>query len=200
MEEVDNPNDQELTSVEIGKKLFSWRDYTPIPLIIILLLAGHPTVLSATLGLLLVFVGELVRVYSVAFIGKVSRTRSDSLGAKLIRQGPFAYVRNPLYVGNFFITIGISIFGGSIFVALLAAALFAFQYFYIVKYEESLLQKKFGEEYVVYMQEVPAWFPKRLPSLAELEWPDSFAGALHSERRTLLAIAGMLLALNLKAY
>ncbi len=67
--------------------------------------------------------GELLRLYAVAFIGSVSRTRSESTGAQVVTTGPFGYVRNPLYVGNFLITMGVTVYGGRAwFVAITAIA------------------------------------------------------------------------------
>jgi protein-S-isoprenylcysteine O-methyltransferase Ste14 len=190
--------DHESSFVDIGEKLFEWRDYTPIPLIILLLFAAEPSVRSATLGTLFVVAGELLRVYSVAFIGSISRTRNtSSTGSGLISRGPFSWVRNPLYVGNFMISFGMSVFSGVSWLMILTVLLFAFQYYAIVKYEEKLLTERFGAEYEAYMKTTPAWFPSRLPSLESLEWPETFTPALRSERRTLAAICIMLLALVL---
>lgn len=188
----------ESSFVDIGAKLFELRDYTPIPLIVLVLFVAEPSVRSATIGTLITVCGELFRIYSVAFIGSVSRTRNtSSAGANLITSGPFAFVRNPLYCGNFLICLGIAVFSGVTWVVLLTVALFAFQYYCIVKYEEKLLLEKFGTEYAEYMTKVPAWIPSRLPALAEIEWPDTFSPALRSERRTLAAVAFMLIALML---
>lgn len=187
-------------SVSIGEKLFQWRDYTPIPLIFLVLFTAEPSVRTATLGLLLVIAGELFRIYAVSFIGSVSRTRNtSSAGASLIRNGPFGWMRNPLYVGNFLITTGIAIFGGVFFVVLIGIAAFAFQYHCIVKYEEELLKKKFGADYRQYMDDVPAWFPSKAPSMDSWEWPETFTPALKSEKRTLSTIIVMIVALVLLA-
>jgi protein-S-isoprenylcysteine O-methyltransferase Ste14 len=184
--------------VDIGEKLFQWRDYTPIPLIILLLFTAEPSVRSATLGTLLAVCGELIRLYSVAFIGSVSRTRNTSTtGGNLISTGPFGVVRNPLYVGNFFITLGVAVFSGQYWMILLTVLAFGFQYFCIVKYEEKLLLARFGREYDDYMHSVPAWVPASLPPLETMEWPTSFSMALRSERRTLTAILVILFALAL---
>ncbi len=186
--------------VEMGEKLFQWRDYTPIPLIFLVLFTAEPTVRTATVGLITLIAGELFRIYAVAFIGSVSRTRNtSSAGAHLVTTGPFGWMRNPLYVGNFLITIGIAIFGGVWFVVVLGAAAFAFQYHCIVKYEEELLKKKFGDEYLAYMKSTHPWFPSKVPVLAEIEWPDTFTPALKSEKRTLSTISVMVLALVLLA-
>lgn len=183
-------------AAEVGEKLFQWRDFTPIPLILLMLFAAEPGARSATFGLILIMAGELFRVYSVAFIGSVSRTRgTGTTGGDLITRGPFRYVRNPLYVGNFLITFGVAVFSGVIWLVLLAALAFAFQYYCIVKFEERLLVQKFGRAYEEYRETVPAWIPARLPQIEEIEWPDTFSPALKSERRTLGAIAVMIVAL-----
>ena len=106
-------------------------------------------------------------------------------------------MRNPLYLGNFFIVLGLAIYSGVLWFCLLTIALFYLQYHFIVQYEEGLLEKKFGTEYGAYRASVPAWFPKSLPKLSELEWPESFNKSLKSEKRTLSAIAGMLILLIL---
>jgi protein-S-isoprenylcysteine O-methyltransferase Ste14 len=194
----DDSGDPQDKIIEIGAKLFEWRDYTPIPLIILVLFTAEPNVLSATFGTLLAIFGELFRIYAVSFIGSVSRTRNtNTTGGNLITAGPFGWVRNPLYVGNFFIVIGLAVFAGLIWVMIVTAALFAFQYYCIVKYEEKLLLSRFGAEYEEFMQKVPAWIPKRVPQLEAWDWPVSFSPALKSERRTLAAIFLMLIALIL---
>lgn len=185
--------------VEWGEKLFQWRDFTPVALVLLLLVLNEATVISATIGMVLVIFGELFRTYSVAFIGGVSRTRSSSTGARLITDGPFGWVRNPLYVGNFFITVGLAVFGGVTWFVILTILLFAFQYWCIVKYEETLLAKKFGDEYQHYLDTVPAWIPIRVPALADWQWPETFSPAIKSEKRTLAAIALILTVLAISA-
>lgn len=182
---------------QYGQWFFKYRDYTPIPLIILLLVFAKPSALSATVGLSLVTLGELVRIYSVAFIGKISRTRKESLGGQLVTSGPFAYVRNPLYVGNFFISFGLALYSGSVGVSVLTAIMFAVQYYFVVSYEEHLLSEKFGNAFDEYRSSVPPWIPTRLPKPTEIEWPDSFGAAIQSEKRTLTAIAVVILGILL---
>jgi isoprenylcysteine carboxyl methyltransferase (ICMT) family protein YpbQ len=183
------------TGKSLGETLFRLRDYTPIPLIILMLFIGKPTASSAILGTLLVVIGELFRIYSVAFIGSISRTRKGSLGGALVTSGPFAFVRNPLYVANFFILFGFAVLSASFGLVLFSVLLFAFQYYWIVQYEEGLLAAKFGQAYADYQLQVPAWMPKKCPALAELEWPTSYSAALKSERRTLTTILVLFLVL-----
>src|SRR3989338_4039911 len=95
---------------DIGEKLFRARDYTPVPFLILALLFEQPKVGFVALGCFFIVFGELIRIYSVSFIGGISRTRKGSLGAKLVTEGAFSIVRNPLYVGNFFIILGVCLF------------------------------------------------------------------------------------------
>jgi protein-S-isoprenylcysteine O-methyltransferase Ste14 len=192
---VEFDNETRSPYFNIGETLFHLRDYTPIPLIIILFLYASPNLISATIGLTLVFFGELFRIYSVAFIGTVSRTRSSSTGSRLITTGPFAYVRNPLYVGNFLITTGIAIYSGTVWIMILTILAFATQYFFIVEYEESILREKFGAEYDSYCKTVPAWFAKRRPKIEEVEWPSpqGIIESIKSEKRTLTGIFAILM-------
>jgi protein-S-isoprenylcysteine O-methyltransferase Ste14 len=188
----ESPKDH-FSPISLGAKLFQWRDFTPIPLILVLLIVSEPTAFSATLGLCSMIFGELIRIYGVAFIGSVSRTRNtQTTGNDLITGGPFAIVRNPLYVGNLFLASGIAIYSGHLWFVMLTLAAFAFQYYCIVKYEESLLLERFGDVYARYMEKVPAWFPSQIPSIEKLEWPTSFSIALKSERKTFAAIVIMI--------
>jgi protein-S-isoprenylcysteine O-methyltransferase Ste14 len=175
-------------TVKTGEWFFKARDYTPIPLILLLLVFCKATALTATLGLILIVFGELFRIYSVAFIGTVSRTRSHSTGQKLITSGPFAYVRNPLYVGNFGITAGIALLGANVWIFVATVVLFCVQYYFIVRFEEDLLLERFGEEYAEFFRTTPRWIPAKLPKLEEIEWPDSYSHSLKSEKHTLRTI------------
>ena len=180
----------------LGKWFFKYRDYTPIPLVLLLLSYSAPTAFSATLGLLTILLGEFVRIYSVCFIGSISRTRKDRVGGKLVTEGLFGVVRNPLYVGNFFIVMGFAIYSAQLWLVMLTAGLFALQYHFIVQYEEDLLKTQFGAEYTAYQEEVPAWIPKKLPGRQNLPAPTGLDKALLSEKRTLTSIGVLIFLLS----
>ena len=65
-----------------------------------------------------------IRYWAVSYIGTISRTRASRFGP-LMSAGPFALVRNPLYVGNFLIWIGFAIASGLLWMLPVAWALFA---------------------------------------------------------------------------
>lgn len=191
--------DTSSTTLDLGAAFFKYRDYTPIPLILLILIFATPCVATAVIGLCLIVMGELIRIYAVSFIGSISRTRKDRTGGELVQEGAFRYVRNPLYVGNFFITFGVAVFAGVWPLILLTVVLFATQYYFIVKYEENWLLANFGDAYKAYCEKVPAFWPKSWPKLDDLEWPESFSPALKSETKTLMAIAAMVALLTVLA-
>src|SRR5690606_31514307 len=112
--------------------------------------------------------------------------------------GPYGWVRNPLYVGNFFITFGMALYGNVFLVIAITVIAFGVQYYAIVKHEEGLLLRSFGDQYADYMRRVPAWFPKQpIGAPTTWDWPSDWAKAMRSEKRTVTAIALMLIALML---
>jgi protein-S-isoprenylcysteine O-methyltransferase Ste14 len=189
-----------MTAIEIGDKLFQWRDVTPIPLLLLLLLMSAPSARSATVGTLLLVFGEIIRIYAVSFTGPSTRSRATPIPDVLVAHGPYAIVRNPIYLGNFFLTLGFVCYSGTIFMALIILLAFAFQYYCIVKYEESLLLQKFGDEYLRYQDKVPAWIPSSTLQFEDLPPPESLGEAIKSERRTILAITVVLFLFLLTAH
>ena len=120
-----------------------------------------------------------------------SATRSAKTG-NLQDSGPFSVVRNPLYVGNFFLSLGLVVVANIWWLIPVYIALFAFQYHYIVGWEEWNLRKKFGAEFDAYCARVPRWFPK---IGGYKSWNHDFKKALKSERVTIAAIVSVSLVL-----
>jgi protein-S-isoprenylcysteine O-methyltransferase Ste14 len=187
--------------------LFKHRTSLPLPIAAAILLipsnetpASSLTVLS---GVVVTAIGEGLRLWGVHHIGVISRTRSDRLGP-LIDTGPFAYVRNPLYIGNILLWVGFAITARLMWLAPIAFALLAVEYHWIVKWEEALLLERRGEEYRAYAQKVPRWVPhlrsktQRSDCLVRLN-SQTVQKTLFSERGTLIAIAAGYVLLWLKA-
>lgn len=178
--------------MEFRQLLFKNRSYIPIPFLIVMLIFAKPTLVSLMYGLVLVILGEYFRLWGVAIAGSETRTTGPVGGTYLITTGPFAYVRNPLYLGNMLIYFGIGTMSFALFPWLTVGAYiyFYFQYSLIVSLEEEHLSQKFGEEYERYTKSVPRFFPSLFPykrgtnEQPVLDWKRGFI----SEKRTLQAI------------
>ncbi len=165
---------------------------------------GRPSALSVTLGLPLAIAGELVRCWAVGYSGVT--TRGDAVFApELVTAGPYAYVRNPLYAGNFITAAGFAIaFTGRNAplgrLALVAGSLavMAGVYATIVPHEEKFLRSQFGDDFDHYCAEVPPVIPRLEPAHGgKGTWRPSVIQ--EAESRTFLTFGAMLAALALKA-
>jgi len=165
---------------------------------------GKPSAFSITLGLPLAFAGELVRCWAVGYSGVT--TRDDRVIApELVTAGPYAHVRNPLYLGNFITAAGfaLALTGKNAFAqraALIGASLgtMAALYGMIVPHEEQYLRSRFGQAYERYCEAVPQIVPSARASAEQTgTWkPEAIA---HAERNTFLTFGAMLAVLALKA-
>jgi protein-S-isoprenylcysteine O-methyltransferase Ste14 len=170
----------------------------------LLAVCGRPSASSVALGLPLAFAGELIRCWAVGYSGVT--TRNDVVTApKLVTAGPYAYVRNPLYLGNFLTAVGFAIaftgknsrfarralVGGSL--AVMAAI-----YATIVPHEEEFLRATFGDAFERYCACVPRIVPRIVPLAgAEGEWQADVIP--RAESRTFALFAAMLAALVVRA-
>jgi len=189
----------------LGGWLFRQRTWLPLPLVAALLLIPAPSDAPGAslwiIGALVVAAGEAIRLWAVHHIGAISRTRSDRLGP-LIASGPFAHVRNPLYVGNILLWTGFALSAQLAWFAPIVVILLALEYHAIIRWEERLLSERIGEPYAQYMSAVPRWFPTFAPSTRPAAPPSStfsWRQTLFSERGTLIAIGAGFLLLWIKA-
>jgi protein-S-isoprenylcysteine O-methyltransferase Ste14 len=180
--------------IRVGAWLFRHRTWLPLPLAAcLLLLPGIPSPALAILGVVLVVSGEVLRLWGVHHIGVISRTRSDRLGP-LVADGPFGYVRNPLYAGNIALWSGFALNAGLPWMTIPVALVLGLAYHAIVKWEEQLLETRLGDSYRQYAMRVPRWVPSftrarpltlTVSGTSSFNWRETF----FSERGTLIAIA-----------
>ena len=111
--------------------------------------------------------------------------------------GPYAYTRNPLYVGSIILVIGFGIASRNLWLAVALVMIFAALYLPVVWDEENHLRAEFPD-YAGYAQRVPRFMP-RIPSQAA---PGEFSGELyrkHREYNAALGSVGMMILLILKS-
>jgi len=165
---------------------------------------GKPSAFGVTIGLPLAIAGELVRCWAVGYSGVTTR-ENHVTAPELVTAGPYAYVRNPLYVGNFITAAGFALAytGGNDAArrALLiggALGTMAAVYSIIVPYEEAYLRAQFGEAYDAYTAHVPPFVPSGTPALEQRgEWKPSVIA--QAESKTFGTFGAMLAVLALKA-
>lgn len=192
--------DQDLI-VRLGGWLFKQRSWLPLPIVVALVVL--PTGVRAALalwgGVLLVALGQGIRLWAVHHIGVISRTRSERLGP-LISTGPFAHVRNPLYLGNIALWLGFTVSAGLLWLAPIVLLVLGLEYHAIVRWEEGLLVSRLGDGYRAYLTRVPRWIPTMQGGTTEtVTGPYSWGDTLFSERSTLIAVAIGYLILWIKA-
>ncbi|MEO0279704.1 MAG: methyltransferase [candidate division WOR-3 bacterium] len=178
---------------KIGKFLYKNRDKTGIPFFIIILFFINPNVKNFFLSLPLLILGELLRIYSLMYAGESTRAK-DLKANFLVTGGPYAFLRNPIYLGNFFISLSIMIFyNPPLYFFLLFIFLFFLQYFLIVLEEENFLEKEFGEEYKSYKKNTYRFFPKLKPYSKRTKKLYNFLEVFKFEKSTIFLILFLIL-------
>ena len=200
-------------STKLGEWLFRHRTALPLPLaaVILGLRVGEaaPSAILIAAGVAVTAAGELIRLWGVRHIGAISRTRSQRLGP-LVATGPFALIRNPLYVGNILIWVGFALSARLVWLAPLIVLLLGAEYHAIVRWEESLLVSRLGDAYRDYAARVPRWVPtlnrrdrkdQDFSAISASSGVQSFSwtATLFSERGTFVAIVVGYLLLLIKA-
>lgn len=111
---------------------------------------SRPTPLSLSTGVPVSLAGLLLRAWSAGVLAK---------DRELATGGPYAYTRNPLYLGTLLVAAGLVIGSRNAGLAVLFAAVFALVYLPVIQLEQQHLRKLFPE-YAVYEATVPAVWPR----------------------------------------
>jgi protein-S-isoprenylcysteine O-methyltransferase Ste14 len=118
---------------------------------------ARPTWQTMLASLLLVAPGVWLRAYAAGYVRK---------NAELTRTGPYAYTRNPLYLGSMMIAFGFAAAAGSWLILIVLAVLFAVIYLPTIRSEEAYLREHFAD-----FEEYAAKVPRLLPRLTAAEFP-----------------------------
>src|SRR5882762_3010878 len=152
-------NDRPQVMVRIGNFLFHYRNAL-FPLVYLLLVFkshpfAHNYLLCAVIGFIVACTGQLLRAVTIGLEYIIRGGRNRQVYAEeLVQGGIFAHCRNPLYVGNFLILLGIAIAADSVLFLSVAIPFFIFAYAAIIAAEENYLRNKFGEKFDNYCARV----------------------------------------------
>ena len=191
--------------MDIRNLFFKSRSFTPIPILLMMLYFARPNSPYFFLGIVLIVIGEIIRLRSVSFAG--GETRTMNVGASSIcKSGPYSIVRNPLYIGNMMIYVGFAFVAGSVYVVTISTITFVYffiQYSLIISLEEEALKEKFGNEYITYKKLVPSIIPRINNTFRNYDTiPSSLAKTIKTEKRTLqnILLVSLLLFLRIKSF
>jgi protein-S-isoprenylcysteine O-methyltransferase Ste14 len=182
-----------------GEYFFRWRSYLPLVMALLFILglacfrypfADRRLDLAWDAGCLAVaLLGQGLRFFTVGFVprGTSGRNTRGQVADTLNTTGMYAVVRNPIYLGNFIIWFGLSLFMKSLWFTTIITLFFTIFYERIICAEEAFLRQKFGDAFMQWAEATPAIIPKfrnwRPPSL-----PFSFKSVLNREYGTFFAI------------
>src|SRR6185436_9536354 len=187
---------EQRASALVGAVLFRNRSWLPVPFLLVALLApASPSLTGWIIGGVLIVIGEWIRLAGVAAAGTVTRRRSREV-QRLVTYGIFRWVRNPLYVGNFFIWMGFVFISGVLWFLPIAILIFAVEYTLIVSYEEGVLESIFGGEYLTYKETTPRWFPR--PPAKPESGPHDWGEAWRSEVSTFMQYIALVVVFAIK--
>ncbi len=161
------------STLTVGRTLFRLRSLTPVPVIVLCgwLLwrsrgeagPGGPTVdlVLDVAGIAVALAGQVLRFYVLGWVPEGTSGQNLSIQASTLNTtGPYAYVRNPLYVGNLGIVLGLCLVANDPWVTAIALVFFFGEYFFIIRAEEDFLRSKFGAVFDDFVRTVPRWIPR----------------------------------------
>ncbi|MDR1728514.1 MAG: isoprenylcysteine carboxylmethyltransferase family protein [Acidobacteriota bacterium] len=160
---------------------------------VVFLVFMHPSARSLYIGGVFALAGALVRLWAAGHIEKRVR---------LAQSGPYAFTRNPLYFGSFFMALGVILAGQGYWLLPFFALFFFGVYFPVMRAEEQDLLAVYGGEFADYARRVPLFVPRPSPGggggggarEAKFRWSRVRRNREHRNLASLLAVALILVA------
>jgi protein-S-isoprenylcysteine O-methyltransferase Ste14 len=164
----------------------TYKEYTPIPLLLLLFVYADPSAFSVLLGLVIIIAGEFLRICTVSHLLELKKVFPEDQ-FKVFESGPFTYVRAPLYLGNLLLAIGISFFSGAYSVMILTVIIGLAHYYLLLLLDEEKALEEFGEKFRDYRKKTPSFVPIKLPTKAVILRERNYSDAIEKETRTILS-------------
>tara|TARA_R110000868_G_scaffold104561_1_gene287997 strand:+ start:2343 stop:3086 length:744 start_codon:yes stop_codon:yes gene_type:complete len=134
--------------------------------------------------------GLYIRVVTVAHTPKNTsgrNTKEGQIAEQLNTTGIYSIVRHPLYLGNFFMWLGVAMLTNNTWFVIAFILLYALYYERIMYAEESFLIQKFGDTYLDWAKNTPAFIPS-FKYYQKAKYPFSIKKALKKEKNGLAAV------------
>lgn len=175
-----------------GNKLFRSRSYLPLVLYIMAMLvifsgvelhADHRSFAWSIICLSVGLLGQLIRALTIGYTPKGTsgrNTKEGQVAESLNTAGIYSLVRHPLYLGNFFMWLGLILYVGNWWFTVICSLLFWVYYERIMFAEEAFLRRKFGSAYLFWSEKTPAFFPN-FKKFKKAEVPFSMRNVLKRE-------------------
>ena len=115
-------------------------------------------------AILLSVIGFFIRAYTIGTTprGTSGRNTKEQVAEELNRTGIYSMLRHPLYLGNYFMWIGVVFFTFNWYFIIIVSLLYYIYYERIMFAEERFLERKFGQDYIDWASNLPAFVPKLL--------------------------------------
>ena len=149
---------------------------------------ARPTPKALAIGASVSLLGLALRAWAAGHIRK---------NAQLATSGPYAFTRNPLYLGSFLLGLGFTIASGRLVLGLLFATLFLGIYLPVMRVEATTMAELFGKEFETYRRSVPLFFPRLTPFRQNESAENRFDGTLYLRYREYRAALGLIIAWSL---
>jgi len=119
----------------------------------------------AAVGVPLVCAGLALWLWTVRLFARIGRGTLAPWDPteRLVVEGPYAHVRNPMITAVLAVLVGEALVFGSTAIAIWAAAFAVVNHVFFLAYEEPSVERRFGDEYRRYKRNVPRWIPRRTP-------------------------------------
>ncbi len=157
--------------IEIGNFFFRYRNILFIFLYLALFIPSpglfsegffgqHYYYYPIIIGLFVTVSGQVIRGATIGLAYIIRGGKDGHVYAEeLVTQGIFKHCRNPLYVGNILMLVGVGILSNSLLYLVVLIPIFLLIYHAIVLAEENFLRKKFGASFEAYCKRVNRWIP-----------------------------------------
>jgi len=133
-------------------------------------------------GYLFLLAGLVIRIWCSFYIG-------NRKSKEIIAEGPYSICRNPLYIGSFLLAIGVGLCFENLLILIVVPVIIIPVHIIAARMEEAHLESKFGEQYRMYKQKVPRFWPH----FSNYNSPDMLEVNVHSIRRIAIDTVGVLL-------